>query len=100
MVKTLGDIAPKVIKETLIRALSKKDIPRMVKAFSSIGWHKPAALFKRYWKEAEDIQRYVWVALVQGQFAGYVTLKWESEYLPFKHQNIPEIMDLNVLIRT
>ena len=97
MVKPLGDITPKAIKETLIRALSKKDIPIMVKAFSSIGWHKPAALFKRYWKEAEDSQRHVWVALVQGQFAGYVTLKWESEYLPFKHQNIPEIMDLNVL---
>ena len=29
--------------------------------------------------------------------AGYVTLKWESHYLPFKKQVIPEIVDLNVL---
>ena len=31
------------------------------------------------------------------EFAGYVTLKWQSQYPSFKAQNIPEIMDLNVL---
>lgn len=39
----------------------------------------------------------VWVAYVQDEFAGYVTLKWRSSYPFFKEQNIPEIMDLNVL---
>jgi GNAT superfamily N-acetyltransferase len=31
------------------------------------------------------------------EFAGYVTLKWQSLYSSFRDQNIPEIMDLNVL---
>ncbi|MDX1924071.1 MAG: GNAT family N-acetyltransferase [Rickettsiaceae bacterium] len=39
----------------------------------------------------------VWVAHFKGEFAGYVTLKWQSQYPSFKAQNIPEIMDLNVL---
>jgi GNAT superfamily N-acetyltransferase len=37
------------------------------------------------------------VANVHNQFAGYVTLKWQSQYPSFKAENIPEIMDLNVL---
>ncbi len=48
-------------------------------------------------KEAELGERLVWVAFVQDQFAGYVTLRWQSEYPSFKNQKIPEIMDLNVL---
>ena len=37
------------------------------------------------------------MAHIHDEFAGYVTLKWQSEYPSFKEQNIPEIMDLNVL---
>ena len=39
----------------------------------------------------------MWVAHVNNQFAGYVTLKWQSGYESFARNNIPEIMDLNVL---
>ena len=39
----------------------------------------------------------VWLAFYEGEFAGYITLKWRSLYPSFKQQNIPEIMDLNVL---
>jgi GNAT superfamily N-acetyltransferase len=37
------------------------------------------------------------VAHFKGEFAGYVTLKWQSQYPSFKAQNIPEIIDLNIL---
>ncbi|WP_371218699.1 GNAT family N-acetyltransferase [Orientia tsutsugamushi] len=37
------------------------------------------------------------MAHVYEQFAGYITLKWQSQYPSFKAQRIPEIMDLNVL---
>ncbi len=37
------------------------------------------------------------MAHVKDEFAGYITLKWQSGYPSFKEQNIPEIMDLNVL---
>lgn len=79
------------------RFLSSDDIPEIVSSFNLIGWNKPATLFEKYLKKAELGERLVWVAFVQDQFAGYVTLKWESEYPSFKKQRIPEIMDLNTL---
>ena len=69
----------------------------ITQAFDSIGWDKPASLFEGYLKEVEANERLIWVAFTQDRFAGYITLKWQSLYLPFKAQNIPEIMDLNVL---
>ncbi len=65
--------------------------------FNQIGWNKPASLFEGYLKEQEAGERLVWVAHIQDKFAGYVTLKWQSGYPSFKAQNIPEIVDLNVL---
>jgi GNAT superfamily N-acetyltransferase len=75
----------------------RDDIPIIVSAFNQIGWNKPASLFEGYLKEQELGARIVWVAHVQDEFAGYVTLKWQSQYPAFKAENIPEIMDLNVL---
>lgn len=37
------------------------------------------------------------VAYKNNQIAGYVTLKWVSQYIPLAIATIPEIMDLNVL---
>ena len=34
-----------------------------------------------------------------GEFAGYVTVVWESDYPPFRDAGIPEIVDFNVLIK-
>ncbi len=81
----------------LIESFRADDIPIIVSAFNQIGWNKPASVFERYLKEAEGGERLVWVAHVHDQFAGYVTLKWRSSYPSFQEQNIPEIMDLNVL---
>lgn len=36
-------------------------------------------------------------AFVDSELAGYVTLKWQSDYKNFATDNIPEISDLNVL---
>lgn len=78
-------------------ALSQKDIPHIVAAFTKIGWDKPATLYQQYFQEQESNQRCVWVAFKNEAFAGYVTLKWHSAYPHFKNNNIPEINDLNVL---
>ena len=80
-----------------IRPLIGEDIATISEAFNAIGWNKPLSLFEGYLKEQEAEQRIVWVTHIQDKFAGYVTLKWQSRYPPFKAQNIPEIMDLNVL---
>jgi|GEM_PF-152303 len=79
------------------RPLSQADIPLMVAAFVHIGWTKPASLYEQYLEEQEKNHRCVWVAFQEGVFAGYVTLKWHSEYPSFREKNIPEISDLNVL---
>ncbi len=81
----------------LVRPLTETDIPQIVEAFYTIHWDKPASLFKRYLQEQESGERLVWLALKQELPAGYITLKWQSLYPPFHDQNIPEIVDLNVL---
>ncbi len=80
-----------------IRTLIGEDIVAISRAFNQIGWNKPASLFEKYLKEQELGARVVWVAQVHDEFVGYVTLKWRSLYPSFYEQNIPEIMDLNVL---
>lgn len=77
--------------------LSAKDIPIITDAFNSVGWNKSIALFEQYLQEAESGNRVIWAARINSQVAGYITLAWNSEYKSFKDQNIPEIMDLNVL---
>lgn len=78
--------------------LLKKDyIPLIVEAFNFIGWEKPASLFENYINETHTGERVIWVAFVEQTFAGYITLKWQSLYPYFTSQNIPEIIDLNVL---
>ena len=80
-----------------IRAFEEKDISILVKEFARHHWHKPQSTFDLYWHEQTINERFMWVALHNGQLAGYVTLKWSSYYQSFKEQDIPEIMDLNVL---
>lgn len=84
-------------KTISIRPLSSSDIPTLVKAFQEANWPKPATLFEQYLLEQDHGERSVWVAQVDNQCAGYVTLKWHSPYPPFATAHIPEIMDLNVL---
>lgn len=84
-------------KNLSIRLLESSDIPIMVKKFSEHSWAKSAANFEEYLKEQSAGTRAVWIANVNEEFAGYVTLTWESKYIPFKENKIPEIMDLNVL---
>lgn len=86
------------IKESVvITKLELEGIQTISAAFEKIGWSKPLSLFKEYYDEQETNHRNVWVAWKNGTFAGYVTLKWDSDYPNFAEQNIPEIKDLNVL---
>jgi GNAT superfamily N-acetyltransferase len=79
------------------RPLTPQDIPTIVTAFTAIGWNKPSSLYETYLKEQEAEERIVWTAWDQDNFAGYVTLLWQSKYGSFQVAGIPEISDLNVL---
>src|SRR5690606_31842640 len=104
-----------------VRKLTKEDIPMIVDTFAKTNWPKSPSLFEQYLKEQSNGERIVWLAFAESpetsiepekilepdwllcpslhddSFAGYVTLKWNSLYQPFRELNIPEIMDLNVL---
>ena len=83
--------------KVLIRSLVEIDIPEIARAFEIIGWDKPIAQYERYYREQAHKARDVYVAFVDGQFAGYLTICWTSNYGPFREENIPEIVDFNVL---
>ncbi len=80
-----------------IRRLQELDINVIADAFTAIGWNRPASQYARYLAEQSAGGRIVLVALVDGVFAGYITINWPSDYPPFRAENIPEIQDFNVL---
>ena len=86
-----------MLENLLIRPITEDDPERISAAFAAQGWDKPAALYHRYLQEQSDGARAVFVAEYEGNFAGYVTLVWLSDYPAFRQRNIPEIVDLNVL---
>jgi len=85
--------------EITLRPLALADCDRIPAAFAAQGWDKPAALYRHYLAEQAAGQRAVLVADLFDEFAGYATIVWESGYPPFRAAAIPEIMDLNVLIK-
>lgn len=54
-------------------------------------------MYERYLEEQEAGQRVVLVAMYEKQFAGYVTIVWQPEYVYVEGKITPEIQDLNVL---
>ena len=83
--------------QLIIRMLEQSDISEIAEAFRQLGWNKPASQYERYLKEQNLGTREVYVAFVNGKFAGYITICWRSNYPPFQETNIPEIVDFNVL---
>jgi GNAT superfamily N-acetyltransferase len=81
----------------LIRVLEASDISQITKAFAELGWNKPQSQYERYLIDQALEERDVYVAWVEGKFAGYLTICWKSTYEPFREKNIPEIVDFNVL---
>jgi GNAT superfamily N-acetyltransferase len=83
----VGGYAIKVLRD---------DDPKVISAaFTAIGWDKPVSQYERYLADQRAGLRDVLVATVEDEFAGYVTVWWESPYEPFG--GIPEIQDFNVL---
>ncbi len=80
-----------------ISTLKENQINEIVSAFKKIGWNKPDSIYKAYINEENQNLRSTFVAMLNGQFCGYVTIKWKSDYQSFSSKNIPEICDLNVL---
>lgn len=80
-----------------IRILEESDPPTIAGAFQNMGWSKPESQYTQYLHEQVAGSRTCFVATVDGQFAGYVTVNWRPNYAGFAELNIPEVQDLNVL---
>ncbi len=80
-----------------IRLLESQQIPVIAAAFALLGWNKPASQYEQYLAEQTAGTRVVLVAWLQNEFAGYVTICWQSYYPFFASCDIPEIVDFNVL---
>ena len=85
--------------ELTIRLLQARDIPQVAKVIEELGWNKPVSEYQRRRMEEEAGSRMVYVALLNDEFAGYLTICWHSHYAPFHENNIPEIVDFAVLPR-
>jgi GNAT superfamily N-acetyltransferase len=81
-----------------VRTLAVSDVSGIVAAFQAQGWNKPEEQYHRYVSEQALGVRTVLLALADGRFCGYVTVRWNSAYEPFLRASIPEIEDFNVLI--
>lgn len=81
----------------VVREMVADDIAKITAAFKKLGWNKPRKTYEGYFAEQKKDIRSVLIAEEGSHFVGYVTIHWESNYCHFKEQNIPEIVDLNVL---
>lgn len=84
-----------MLAEIAIRPLQETDIAPIVETFAE--WHKRPEQYQRYFAELQCHSRTVLVARHGGKVVGYVTLVWASGYAHFRRQDIPEIVDLNVI---
>ena len=75
---------PQSIGKIEIRSFRKSDIFGIVSCFSAHQNPKSQAIFDVYFSEQEAGDRLVWVAYCDNQFAGYCTLKWQSDYESFR----------------
>ena len=66
-----------------IKIMEHADIPMIVDAFERVNWLKPASLFEAYCQEQQNSERIIWLAYWNKELAGYVTLKWNSQYKLF-----------------
>jgi GNAT superfamily N-acetyltransferase len=87
------------MRNLVIRSLEDGDVAPISAAFESLGWNKPSAQYERYLSEQQRGVRAVFIAIVDDEFAGYVTVNWNPTYPPFRDDGIPEIQDFNVLPR-
>lgn len=83
--------------QIILRDIHKADCLDISEQFAAQGWHKPASQYLNYLDLQTTGERDIILAELNGQFAGYLTVKWTSDYLPFKSKQIPEIVDFNVL---
>ena len=82
----------------ILRKIKKSDCEAISKAFQEQGWDdKTTNQYWQYLAFQESGERDIIIAEFDEIFAGYLTIKWTSDYKPFQEKGIPEVVDFNVL---
>ena len=85
------------MNKILIRRLKKEDCKKLSDGFVAQGWgDKPESQYLQYLEYQASETRDILVAEYENEIAGYLTIKWKSNYPSFKAKQIPEIVDFNV----
>lgn len=79
-----------------LREIRIEDCQVISNAFTQQGWTKPVSQYLKYVEYQENGERDIIIAELNGEIAGYLTIKWQSGYKPFGEKGIPEIVDFNV----
>lgn len=82
-----------------VRQIKTGDAEIISKAFQEQGWTKPIEQYQNYVRRNETGEIYTLVAFYNDSFAGYGNIFYNSTYPDFNKNNIPEIVDLNTLIK-
>lgn len=82
-----------------LRQISINDSEIITNAFKAQGWDKNKQQFEDYVKLNKEGRVHTVLAFFDKEFAGYGNIFWESHYVEFKKNNVPEIVDLNTLIK-
>ena len=82
-----------------IRSMKETDPATISQAFKLQGWNKTTKQYEKYFAEQQNSKRDVFIAEYEEEFAAYVTIQWNTDYKPFIEKDIPEIKDLNTLIK-
>ncbi len=80
-----------------LRKIEKTDCQKISESFQEQGWDKPTSQYEEYLALQEQGKRDIIIAELDRDFAGYLTIRWESDYTSFRIKKIPEIVDFNVL---
>jgi ribosomal protein S18 acetylase RimI-like enzyme len=80
-----------------VQTLTTKDIPDLAAAFLPTVWKTQAAYFQQFTGMQERGELVFLIAREKNKIAGFLYIRWQSQYPPFAQKNIPEIKDLRVL---
>jgi GNAT superfamily N-acetyltransferase len=80
-----------------IKLLEVQDIPRLGEAFLNTIWKTAESYFQGLLAAQERGELVFLVAYFGNRVAGYVYIKWLSDYPAFAEKSVPEIKDLRVL---
>lgn len=81
----------------MIRLADESDLAALEAACAAEGAPRPREQLERYLAEQRAGLRLFLVAHARGAVAGYLTLAWQADYIPFRREGVPEIQDLFVL---